>query len=317
MTCTDPEIFTAAVIQAGSCGFDTARTLDKFADLAGDAARRGARLAVFPEAFIGSYPKGIDFGARLGSRSAAGRDVYRRYHAAAIELPGRDLERMQKAAKAAAMHIVAGVIERDGGTLYCTAVFLGPDGRFLGKHRKLMPTALERLVWGFGDGATMQVIETPLGRIGAAICWENYMPLYRAHLYAGGMTIHCAPTVDEREEWQASMRHIALEGRCHVLSACQHLRRSDLPDDLDCLQGNDPATVLIRGGSAIFSPLGRCLAGPVHDEDAILTAEIDPGEVVRGKFDLDVAGHYARPDIFRLLVDTAPKPVAAEDPGEN
>lgn len=311
-----PPPFIAAVVQAGSCGFDTGRTLDKFADLAADAARRGARLAVFPEAFVGSYPKGIDFGTRLGSRSAEGREVFRRCHEAAIELPGPGLERMRKAAKAAAMHVVAGVIERDGGTLYCTAVFLGPDGRYLARHRKLMPTALERLVWGQGDGSTMAVVETPLGRIGAAICWENYMPLYRAHLYAGGMTLHCAPTVDDREAWQASMRHIALEGRCHVLSACQHLRRADLPDDLDCVQGNDPGTVLIRGGSAIYSPLGRLLAGPTYGEDAILTAEIDPGETVRGKFDLDVAGHYARPDIFRLLVDREARPVEAEGRGE-
>jgi len=300
-----------AVVQAGSCGFDTPATLEKFAALAADAAREGAALAVFPEAFIGGYPKGIDFGTRLGTRSPEGREVFRRYFEAAIALPGPELETLQKAAKATGLHIVAGVIERAGGTLYCTAVFLGPDGHYLGKHRKLMPTALERVVWGMGDGSTMPVFETPLGRIGAAICWENYMPLYRSHLYAQGIELYCAPTVDEREVWQASMRHIATEGRCFVLSACQHLRRRDLPTDLDCAPGNDPDTVLISGGSVIVSPMGEVLAGPVRDRDAMLLAELDRRAVARGKFDLDVAGHYARTDIFRFEVDTRAKPAAA------
>ena len=303
---------TAAVVQAGSCGFDSAATIGKLGDLAREASSAGAELAVFPEAFVGGYPKGIDFGLRLGSRSAEGRDIFRRYFDAAIALPGPELEAMQKTAKATGLHIVAGVIERAGGTLYCTAVFLGADGTFLGKHRKLMPTALERAVWGVGDGSTMPVLSTPLGRIGAAICWENYMPLYRSHLFAQGVELYCAPTVDEREEWQASMRHIALEGRCFVLSACQHLRRRDLPADLDCAPGNDPEALLIRGGSAIFSPLGDCLAGPVYEKDALLVAELDPSEIARGKYDLDVAGHYARPDVFRLEVDTRAKPVSSE-----
>lgn len=307
---------TAAVVQAGSCGFDSRASLEKLGDLASEAAGAGAELAIFPEAFIGGYPKGIDFGLRLGSRSAEGRETFRRYFEAAIALPGPELDRLCRIAKQTGLHIVAGVIERAGGTLYCTAVFLGPDGTCLGKHRKLMPTALERAVWGLGDGSTMPVLETPLGRLGAAICWENYMPLYRSHLYAQGVELYCAPTVDEREEWQASMRHIALEGRCFVLSACQHLRRRDLPADLDCAPGNDPETVLIRGGSAIFSPLGERLAGPVYDEDAVLVAELDPGEIARGKYDLDVAGHYARPDIFRLEVDSRAKPVSRENDAE-
>ncbi len=305
-----------AVIQAAPCGFDSERTIAKCADLAADAARQGAQLAVFPEAFIGSYPKGIDFGARLGSRSADGREVYRRYAAAAMTIPGPRLAALQKAVKKSKLHVVAGVIERAGGTLYCTALLLAPDGRLVGRHRKLMPTALERLVWGFGDGATMRVHETPLGRVGMAICWENYMPLYRAHLYAQGVELYCAPTVDDREAWQASMRHIALEGRTFVLAACQYLERRHLPADLDCIQGNEPATVLIRGGSVIVSPLGRILAGPVHGEETILLAEIDMGDIARGKYDLDVAGHYARPDVFRLLVDEREKPVAAAMPEE-
>lgn len=296
-----------AVAQAGSCGFDSMATLDRLAAIAGDAAAQGAELAVFPEAFLGGYPKGIDFGIRLGSRSDAGRDIFRRYAAGAITLPGPALDRLCGIAGDLGLAIVTGVIERAGGTLYCTAVFIGADGRYLGKHRKLMPTALERTIWGCGDGSTMPVVDTPQGRIGAAICWENYMPLYRSHLYAQGVELYCAPTVDERDVWQASMRHIAIEGRCFVLSACQHLRRRDLPGDLDCAPGNDPDTVLIRGGSVIVSPMGDVLAGPVYDQDALLVAELDMADIARGKFDLDVAGHYARPDVFRLEVDDSPR----------
>lgn len=295
----------AAVVQAGSVGFNTARTLDKLADLASQAARHGAELAVFPEAFVGGYPKGIDFGVRLGSRSDEGREVFRRYFDAAVPVPGPETERIGALAEKTGLHLVVGVIERAGGTLYCTALFFAPDGRLLAKHRKLMPTALERVVWGMGDGSTMPVADTALGRIGAAICWENYMPLYRSHLYAKGVALYCAPTVDDRDRWQASMRHIALEGRCFVLAACQHLRRRDLAEGLHPIQGEDPDAALIRGGSVIVSPLGQVLAGPVYDEDAVLTAELDMADIARGKYDLDVAGHYARPDVFRLEVDEA------------
>jgi len=301
----------AAVVQAGACGFDSDASVDKLEALAAEAARGGAALAVFPEALIGGYPKGIDFGVRLGSRSDAGREQFRRYYDGAIAVPGPVVERLGEIAAGLGMALVVGVIERDRGTLYCTVVFIDADGRYLGKHRKLMPTALERVVWGCGDGSTMPVFDTPLGRLGAAICWENYMPLYRAHLYGRGIELYCAPTVDERDQWQASMRHIAWEGRCFVLSACQYLRRGDLPDDLDCAQGHDPETTLIRGGSVIVSPLGEVLAGPVYDQETVLVAELDLDDIARGKFDLDVAGHYARPDVFALHVDDGAQPVVA------
>lgn len=295
-------IFRAAVVQAGSCGFDTDAGIDKLETLAARAADQGAQFVVFPEAFLGSYPKGIDFGTRLGSRTPEGREQFRRYHDAAITLDGPRFERLSSIADSLNLTLVIGVIERGGGTLYCTALVIGPDGRLLSRHRKLMPTALERLVWGMGDGSTMKVADTSLGKIGAVICWENYMPLYRTHLYQQGVTLYCAPTVDDREVWHATMRHIAREGRCFVFSACQHLRRRDLPEDFDCREGNDPENILIRGGSIIVSPLGDILAGPVHDADALLVADIDPDELARGKFDFDVVGHYARPDIFRLTV---------------
>jgi nitrilase len=205
------------------------------------------------------------------------------------------------------MFVVMGCIERDGGTLYCTALFFDGDKGLVGKHRKLMPTGAERLIWGFGDGSTMPVFDTPLGRIGAVICWENYMPMLRMAMYDKGITLYCAPTADDRDTWLPTLRHIALEGRCFVLSACQHITRGAYPDDYDCALGDDPDTVLMRGGSAIVGPLGEVLAGPNFDAETILYAQIDQGEVARGKYDFDVVGHYARSDVFQMTVDETPR----------
>jgi nitrilase len=296
----------AAVVQAAPVVFDTPRTLQKVKDLAADAARRGAQIALFPEAFVSAYPKGLGFGARMGMRSPEGREEFRRYFDSAIAVPGPATEAIGAAARAGRLHLVVGVIERDGGTLYCTALFFGADGRLLGKHRKLMPTALERLVWGFGDGSTLAVVDTPLGRVGAVICWENYMPLLRTAMYAKGVQLYCAPTADDRDTWLPTMRHVALEGRCFVLSACQYLTRGDCPPDYAAIQGDDPKTVLLRGGSCVVGPLGQVLAGPAFDGECILTAELDRDEITRGKYDFDVVGHYARPDVFRLHVNERP-----------
>ncbi|HFQ16056.1 MAG TPA: carbon-nitrogen hydrolase family protein [Rhodobacteraceae bacterium] len=296
-------IITGAVVQAAPVLFDKAATLEELADLLADAARSGARLVVFPEAFVGGYPKGLDFGARLGMRAPEGREDFRRYFDNAIDIPGPDTDRIGEMVAAAGVDLVIGVIERDGGTLYCTALFFAPDGRLTAKHRKLMPTALERLVWGFGDGSTLPAPEAEFGRLGAVICWENYMPQLRLAMYAQGVEFYCAPTVDDREVWLPSMQMIALEGRCFVLSACQHMTRADGPADYHPIQGDSPETQIIRGGSCIISPFGEVLAGPVYDQDAILTAEMDRAEIARGKYDLDVVGHYARPDVFRLEVN--------------
>lgn len=292
-----------AVIQAGTSLFDTPRTLERMEAHCEAAAAEGVELAVFPEAYVGGYPKGLDFGARIGTRTPEGRDDFLRYWQSAIDVPGPETARIGSFAAKMKAHLVVGVIERDGATLYCTALFFGPDGALLGKHRKLMPTASERLVWGFGDGSTMPVLDTAIGKIGAAICWENYMPNLRQAMFGKGINLWCAPTVDERDIWQASMRHIAYEGRTFVLSACQYLTRADAPDAYDCVQGNDASTVLIRGGSVIVGPLGDVLAGPVYDKEAVIAADIDLLDAIRGKYDLDVAGHYARPDIFRLGVN--------------
>lgn len=301
---------TAAVVQAGSVLFDTQRTLDKLTDLASDAAKRGAKLAVFPEAFVGGYPKGHDFGARVGSRSPEGREMFRRYFDGAIDVPGPAFDRIGQIAKANAIDLVVGAIERDGGTLYCSVVAFDARGTYLGKRRKLMPTAMERLVWGFGDGSTIDAWRTENGIVGSAICWENYMPMLRMSLYAQNVEIYCAPTVDDRDTWLPTMQTIAMEGRCFVLSASQFMTRADAPADFKPMQGDAPGTVLIRGGSCIVAPMGKVLAGPAFGSETILTAELDPGEIARGKFDFDIVGHYARADVFELRVNRkAQRPV--------
>jgi nitrilase len=304
-----------AVVQDAAVAFDPVATLDRVRARLGEAVRERADLVVFPEAFIGGYPKGVDFGARVGGRSDQGRAEFERYWDGAIDVPGPVTDRLGELAGEAGVQLVIGVIERQGGTLYCTALFFSPEGALVARHRKVMPTAMERIIWGFGDGSTLPVLDTPLGRVGAVICWENYMPLLRAAMYAQGIQFWCAPTVDDREVWAASMRHVALEGRCFVLSACQFSRRRDYPPDYHPVQGDDPDTVLIRGGSLIVSPLGRVLAGPVYDEPAVLVADLDPGELARGKYDFDVTGHYARPDLFSLRVNTAPQAPVRFDPG--
>ncbi len=310
------EKFTAAVVQDCPVVFDRGATVDKMARLTAEAAATGAKLVIFPEAFVSAYPKGLDFGARIGGRTPEGRDDFRRYFDSSLDLDSPDAAKMAQIAGDHAVHLVVGVIERDGGTLYCTVLFFSPDGVLMGKHRKLMPTAAERLVWGFGDGSTLPVFDTAIGRLGSVICWENYMPLLRMAMYSKGIQLYCAPTADDRETWLSTMRHVALEGRCFVFSACQYLTRGDCPDDYAAVQGDDPATVLMGGGSCIVSPLGEILAGPDRDGPAILTAEIDLGEIARGKYDFDAVGHYARPDVFRLHVNERPMPAVVNSVGE-
>lgn len=296
---------TVAVVQAGSTLFDTADTLERAAGFIRQAAQAGARLVVLPEAFLGGYPKGVDFGITVGSRSAQGREVFRRYVDAAVTLPGPEVDSLAELAAELDVDIVIGVIEREGGTLYCSSVFLTAAGGHVATHRKLMPTAAERFLWGQGDGSTLATVTTTYGVVGSAICWENYMPLLRTAMYGRRVTLWCAPTVDDREAWTSTMTHVALEGRCFVLSANQYLVRSQLPDDVVPVQGNDPDTVLIGGGSLIVSPLGEVLAGPLRGGEGVLTATIDLDDITRARFDFDPVGHYARPDVFTLHVDTA------------
>jgi len=302
-----------AVVQAAPVAFDRECTLSRVRSLTHDAAGKGARLVVFPEAFVSAYPRGMTFGAVIGNRTAEGREWYRRYWESSVDVPGPTVDVLAEIARESETHLVIGVIEREGGTLYCTVLFFAPNGDYLGKHRKLMPTASERLVWGQGDGSTMPVFDTDVGRIGAAICWENYMPLYRTALYAKGVQLYLAPTADSRASWVASMQHIAVEGRCFVLSSNQFARRSDYPTDYPGELPSDPGAIVTPGGSCIVNPLGALIAGPVYDEEAILTADIDLDDIVRGKLDLDVVGHYARPDVFQLTVNERPARTVSRD----
>ena len=300
-----------AVVQAAPVLFDREKTIQKACDLVADAAGQGANVVLLPEAFVPAYPRGLSFGTVVGNRTPAGRLLWQRYWDNTIEVPGADTELLGKAARDAGVYLAIGVIERDrdfgGGTLYCTLLYFGPDGHLLGKHRKLKPTAAERLIWGEGDGSTLTVIDTEYGKLGGLICWENYMPLARMAMYAKGVGVYLAPTADQRDSWQATMRHIALEGRCFVLGCNQYVTRQMYPDDLEGIEELvDMPEVICRGGSVIVSPLGEVLAGPLWDEEGILSADLDLADVTRGKLDFDVVGHYARPDIFQLKINEKP-----------
>lgn len=302
----------AAVVQAAPAPFDTPAAVEKVCALTREAAAQGARLVLFPEAYVGGYPWGLAFGTAIGGRSDPGRRTWERYWRGAVEVPGPETARLGEVARETGAHLCVGVIERDatysGGTLFCTLLYFGPDGALLGKHRKLKPTAAERLIWGEGDGSTLTVVDTPFGRVGGLICWENYMPLARMALYGKGVEIWLAPTADARARWQGTLQHIALEGRCFVLGCNQYVRRGMYPDDLEIKDEllAWPET-LCRGGSAIYDPLGELLAGPLWDGEGILVADLDLTAIPRSKFDFDVTGHYARPDVFRLEVDERPK----------
>ncbi|WP_127090999.1 carbon-nitrogen hydrolase family protein [Aquabacter cavernae] len=297
----------AGVAQVGAVPFDVEASVAKAEAWIEKAGEQGCQIVVFPEAFLSVYPKGSDFDISIGVRTTRGRDEFRRYFDAAIPVPGPQTVRIGEAAAKAKTYVVIGVMERELGTLYCTVLYFGPDGTLLGKHRKLMPTAGERLAWGYGDGSTLPVFDTPIGKIGAVICWENYMPMLRMTMYAKGVSLYCAPTADDRETWLPTVRHIALEGRCFVLSTCQVLKRGDFPEDYRCSLPDDPDAYVMHGGAVILDPLGKVLAGPVFDEETLLTAELDTDDLARAKFDFDVAGHYARPDVFTLTVNEAPQ----------
>ena len=303
-----PATYIAACVQASPVMYDSEKTLQKVADLTADAAAKDAKVVVFPEAFISGYPRGSAFGAVVGNRSAEGRREFRRYWESAINVPGPAVDALAGIARENGVDLIMGVIERDGGTLYCTILFFSPKQGYLGKHRKLMPTGSERLVWGFGDGSTLPVYETEHGRIGAVICWENYMPMMRAAMYAQRIQVYCAPTADARPTWLPSMQHIALEGRCFVLSSNQFTRRSDLPGGYPIELPGDPDAIVCRGGSCIVDPMGTVLAGPLWDEEGVITAEVDLNQISQGMYDFDPVGHYSRPDVFRLDVDTTSKP---------
>ncbi len=290
-----------AALQLGSLPEGKAATLELILSYEQAIRDSGAKLVVMPEALLGGYPKGEIFGTRLGYRLPEGREAFARYYANAIDVPGEETAALAGLAQRTGASMVIGVIERSGNTLYCTALYFDAEHGLVAKHRKLMPTGTERLIWGQGDGSTLPVVTTPAGRVGGAICWENHMPLLRTAMYAKGVEIWCAPTVDERDIWQCSMRHIAHEGRCFVISACQ-VQPSPAQLGIE-VEGWDAQRPLIRGGSVIVGPLGDVLAGPLTDQTGLLTADIDTADLIRARYDFDVTGHYARPDVFELHVD--------------
>ncbi len=294
-----------SVLQIGSSLKGSDHTLEKILSYEEQIKAEKSDILVLPEAILGGYPKGESFGTQLGFRLESGRETYRKYFEAAIDLSGELIKKLEGLSSRTKTSIVAGVIERSGSTLYCTAIFIDPKEGLINKHRKLMPTGSERLIWGQGDGSTLPVVDTDAGLAGAIICWENYMPLLRTAMFAKGIEIWCAPTVDARPVWQSTMQHIALEGRCFVLSACQY---QPSPDQLGIEIENWPKDqALIGGGSVIIGPLGDILAGPLLNEEGLITAAIDLDDIARARYDLDVVGHYARPDIFQLSVNETPR----------
>lgn len=297
-----------AVVQSAPILFDKESAFKKIESWTKAAAAQAARLVVFPEVFISGYPRGLYFGTRVGSRNSDGRKDWRRYWESSILIPGNDTDILGEMARESGVYLIIGVVERDSAfsktTLYNSIVYFGPDGSLLGKHRKLMPTGAERLLWGQGDGSTLTVIDTPFGRIGGLICWENYMPLARTAMYAKGIDILITPTADARDTWQATLRHIACEGRCFVLSSNQFVTKDTYPADLACYDDilQDP-DILCRGGSAVVEPLGEYIAGPLYDCEGLIVADLDMSLVTKSRYDFDVVGHYSRPDVFQLTVN--------------
>ncbi|MFW6040803.1 MAG: carbon-nitrogen hydrolase family protein [Thermoplasmatota archaeon] len=303
---TQNESVKVTVIQASSILFDKRSTVEKAVDLIKKASKNGAKLLLFPEAFIPGYPRGLTFDTVVGERGEKGRKLWKRYYDNSVEIPGETTKMIGEVAKKEDVFIAMGLIEKEpykkGGTLYCTTLYIGSDGSILGKHRKLKPTGTERLIWGEGDGSTLDVVDTDFGKVGGLICWENYMPLARMSVYDKGVEIYLAPTADSRDTWQATMKHIALEGRCFVLSCNQFITKDMYPDYVKDELTEQPE-IMCRGGSVMISPTGEILEGPLYDKEGILYADLDLGEICRSRFDFDVTGHYSRPDIFKLIVN--------------
>jgi nitrilase len=297
----------AAAVQAAPVFLDRDATIEKAARLMKEAAASGAGLVVFPEAFVPGYPDWV-----WRTIPWSDRDWYERLYDQAVEVPGPATEALGTAAAEASVYLAIGVNERDGGTLYNTLLFFAPDGSLLGKHRKLMPTGGERLVWGQGDGSGLVVFDTPFGRLGGLMCWENYMPLARAALYALGIDIYLAPTWDNSDVWVPTLRHIATEGRVYVIGVTFCMRGSDVPRDLpgaDEIYGGDDDW-LARGNTTICGPEGDVLAGPLEATEGIVYAEIDADHARKVRRQFDPVGHYSRSDILRLVVDLEAKPPA-------
>lgn len=301
------------VVQATPVLFDLERSVDRVIEWIDRGAEAGCQLLLFPESFIPGYPRGLTFDAIVGRRTERGRDVWLDYWTNSVEAVSPQVDRISAAIRQAGLMVGLGVTEREpiGGSLHCSLFYFDKNGALLGKHRKLKPTGLERFIWAESDGSSLVSFDTDLGRIGGLICWENYMPLARTAMYQKGIDIYLAPTADARDSWQATMQHVALEGRCFVLACNQFVRKSDYPDRYQPDLINEPDS-MSRGGSVIISPMGEVLAGPLWNKEGLLTADLDFSVLAKSKLDFDCVGHYARPDVFQLTVVNQPETVRVE-----
>jgi nitrilase len=288
------ETVKVACVQAESVVFDRAATIDKIDGIAAEVAANGARLALFPEAFIPVYPSSR-WARHLAGSDGDARPLYARLARESLEIPGPDSDRLADIARARSLWLAVGANELERGTIYNSLLVYSPAGELALQHRKLMPTNHERLVWGLGDGTGLEAIQTDAGKVGGLICWENLMPLARFALYESGVEVYLAPTADDSESWHDSMRHIAREARAFVLSSCVFQTASSYPDDVPLADGDE---LVGRGGSAILGPDGTYLAGPLWDEEGVLYAELDPQHLYEARQRFDPAGHYHRPDVF-------------------
>jgi nitrilase len=304
-----------AVVQAPPVLLDRAATIERMLGRMDEVAAAGAGLIVFPEAYVPGYPTWV-WRLKPGADMALAGEIHARLREQAVDLDRGGLAPIAECAARLGVTVVCGVHEIDGQfsgtTLFNTVVVIGPDGAILNRHRKLMPTNPERMVWGCGDGRGLKVVDTPAGRIGTLICWENYMPLARYALYAQNLEIHVAPTWDCGEEWVASMRHIAREGGCWVIGTATAIQGKDIPENFP-ERGRlfEDEDWLCDGGAVIVRPSGKIAAGPLMREKGVLYGEIDPDAARRSRRSLDVTGHYARPDLFELRVDRSARPAVA------
>jgi len=296
------------LIQDSPVFFNLEETVRKVERLTEKYAAEGCELIVFPESFIPGYPRGFDFGAVIGSRTREGRELYATYHENSLDLKGKHLKRLEKLSKELGVYLVMGATEKEqvNSSLFCSMLYISPEEGLLGVHRKIKPTGTERLVWAEADGSSLVTFDTSIGRLGGLICWENYMPLARMSMYQKGLDIYIAPTADAREQWVATMRHVALEGRCFVLGCNQYFTRSMYPAAFKELV--DPSKEEIcPGGSLIVSPLGEIIEGPLFGSEGALIAELDLREIPASRLDFDVNGHYNRKDIFTFEAKGQPE----------
>ncbi len=301
------------VVQATPALFDIERTIEIVISWIEKGVKEGCELLLFPESFIPCYPRGLTFDAVIGRRSEKSRDQWLKYWNNSLDFDkssqsSKHLSKLSEAIKKANIFVALGVTEKEtlGGSLHCSLLYFSKDGNLLGKHKKLKPTGLERYIWAESDGSTLTTLDTEMGKIGGLICWENYMPLARMAMYNKGVEIYLAPTADSRESWQSTIQHIALEGRCFVLASNQFVKKNDYPTGFEEELANEPE-IMCAGGSVIISPMGEILAGPLWNQEGLLTAELDFSVLAKSKLDFDVIGHYARNDVFNFSVNKQPE----------